>query len=113
MITDSVVTNFSEKGMIRLELEVTMPYEESFPRVKKIIESTLNGVPKILEDPSPEVGIQNFDSHSVQLIVRPFVLPDDFWEVTFEANTAIKKAFSDNNVRVAYSEGVEIGLIGD
>ena len=113
MITDSVVTNFSEKGMIRLELAVTMPYEESFPRVKKIIEDTLNGVPNILENPKPEIGIENFDSHSVQLIVRPYVRPDDFWEVTFSANRAIKKSFSENSVKVAYSEGVEIGQIGD
>lgn len=112
-ITDSVVTNFSEKGMIRLELAVTIPYEESFPRVKKIIEQTLNGVPKILETPKPQIGIENFDSHSVQLIVRPYVLPDDFWEVTFASNKAIKKAFSENQVKVAYSEGVEIGQIGE
>jgi len=112
-ITDSVVTNFSEKGMIRLELEVTMPYEESFPRVKSVIQNSLKGIPKILEEPKPEIGIQNFDSHSVQLIVRPYSLPDDFWEVTFAANMAIKKAFSDNHVKVAYSEGVEIGQIGE
>lgn len=112
-ITDSVVTNFSEKGMIRLELEVTMPYEESFPRVQSIIENTLKDVPKILVEPKPEIGIKDFDSHNVQLIVRPYSLPDDFWEVTFAANKAIKKAFSSNDVKVAYSEGVEIGRIGE
>lgn len=112
-ITDTVVTNFSEKGMIRLELEVTMPYEESFPRVQQIILNSLKNIPKILEEPEPEVGIQNFDTHSIQLIVRPYSLPDDFWEVTFEANKGIKKAFNANNVKVAYSEGVEIGLIGE
>ncbi|MGI9550378.1 MAG: mechanosensitive ion channel family protein, partial [Aurantibacter sp.] len=112
-ITDSVVTNFSEKGVIRLELEVTMPYEESFPRVMRIIEDALKEVPKILSDPKPEIGIQVFDSHNIQVIVRPYCVPDDFWEVTFEANRAIKKAFSDNSVKVAYSEGVEIGLIGE
>jgi len=112
-ITDSVVTNFSEKGVVRLELEVTMPYEESFPRVKTIIEKSLVGIPKILNDPPPEIGIENFDSHNVQLIVRPYSLPDDFWEVTFAANKAIKRAFSENEVKVAYSEGVEIGNIGE
>ena len=112
-ITDSVVTNYSEKGMIRLELEVTMPYEESFPKVREIIFEALTGLPKILESPPIEVGIHNFDSHSVQLIVRPYVLPDDFWEVTFEANRAIKNAFNKNNIKVAYSEGIEIGKIGE
>ncbi|NHF57913.1 mechanosensitive ion channel family protein [Flavobacteriaceae bacterium TP-CH-4] len=113
MITDSVVTNYSERGMIRLELEVTMPYEESFPRVRQIIRTALATVSKILSSPEPEIGILNFDSHSITLIVRPYVLPDDFWEVTFNANTAIKKAFNANNVKIAYSEGVEMGLIGE
>ncbi|MRI02068.1 mechanosensitive ion channel [Kriegella sp. EG-1] len=111
-ITDSVVTNYSEKGMIRLELEVTMPYEESFPRVKEIIQKSLIGIPNILEEPKPEIGITNFDSHNIQLTVRPYALPDDFWEVTFASNKAIKKAFNENDVKVAYSEGVEIGKIG-
>lgn len=112
-ITDSVVTNYSEKGMIRLELEVTMPYEESFPKVEKVILDALKNIPKILKNPVPEIGIQTFDSHSVQLLVRPYVLPDDYWEVTFEANKCIKNAFSNNNVQVAYSEGIALGAIGE
>lgn len=113
MITESVVTNFTEKGMIRLELEVTMPYEESFPKVERILTEALQNVDKILDNPKPEIGIINFDSHNVQLTVRPYVQPDDFWEVTFNANKAIKSAFSSNNIKVAYSEGVEIGAIGE
>lgn len=113
MITESVVTNFTEKGMIRLELEVTMPYEESFPKVERILTEALQNVDKILDSPKPEIGIINFDSHNVQLTVRPYVKPDDFWEVTFNANKAIKSAFSSNNIKVAYSEGVEIGAIGE
>ncbi|MEL6916334.1 MAG: mechanosensitive ion channel family protein [Bacteroidota bacterium] len=112
-ITDSVVTNYSEKGMIRLELEVTMPYEESFPHVQKVIEKALGTIPKVLVHPSPEIGIHMFDSHSIQLLVRPYVVPDDFWEVTFEANKAIKRAFNTENIKVAYSEGIEMGLIGE
>lgn len=113
MVTDSVVTNFSEKGKIRLELAVTMPYDESFPRVKKIIIDALLALPKVLKDPLPDVGIENFDSHSVQLLVRPYVEPKDYWEVTFEAHGAIKAAFHTNDIKVAYSEGVEMGRIGE
>ncbi len=113
MITDSVVTNYSEKGMIRLELEVSMPYDESFPKVKQVIIDALLQLPKIHKDPEPEIGIKDFDSHSIQLLVRPYVSPDDYWEVTFEANKAIKSAFNSNNVKVAYSEGVEMGAIGE
>lgn len=112
-ITDSVVTNYSEKGKIRLELQVTMPYDESFPHVKKIIIEALLELPKVVKDPLPDVGIENFDSHNVQLLVRPYVEPDDYWAVVFESNRAIKRAFSAHNIKVAYSEGVEMGAIGE
>ncbi len=111
-VTDNVITNYSTKGNIRLELNVTMPYEESFPRVRKIILEALKDVPNIVNDPAPEVGIESYDSHNVVLAIRPFINPDDYWDATYDTLGRIKKAFSENNIKVAYSEGVELGPIG-
>ncbi len=112
-ITDGVVTNYSKKGMVRLEINVTMPYAESFPRVKGIIENALSNIDNILNEPKPEIGIENFDSHSIELTIRPFVHPEHFWQVTFDTHEVVKKAFSDNKIQVAYSEGIELGSIGN
>lgn len=111
-ITDDVVTNYSKKGIVRLEISVTMPYAEDFPKVKNIISAAIEPIDKILKDPVPEIGIGNFDSHSVEISVRPYVRPDDFWEVKFKTHENIKKAFHDHSIKVAYSEGVELGSIG-
>ncbi|MBS9766477.1 MAG: mechanosensitive ion channel family protein [Flavobacteriaceae bacterium] len=112
-ITDGVVTNYSKKELVRLEIGVTMPYSESFPKVKKIIEQAIQNVENVVSEPIPEIGIENFDSHSIDVIVRPYTRPENFWQVTFDTHQAIKKAFSENNVQVAYSEGVEMGSIGE
>lgn len=112
-VISGIVTNFSKKGNIRMELNVTMPYAESFPRVKEIILKELNSHPKVLDTPQPEVGIETFDSHNVVLAVRPYVIPDDYWEVYYDTYALIKTAFHKNGIKVAYSEGVEIGEIGD
>ncbi|CAL2090835.1 mechanosensitive ion channel [Tenacibaculum sp. 190524A02b] len=111
-ITDGVVTNFSKKGIVRLEISVTMPYAESFPRVRSIIKTSIKNIDNILEDPVTEIGIENFDSHSIEVAVRPYVHPENFWQVTFDTHEAIKKAFSDHKIQVAYSEGIELGAIG-
>lgn len=111
-ITEGMVTNYSKKGHIRIELTVTMPYDESFPKVREIILEQLRHIPKVLPDPAPEVGIETYDSHNIVLAARPYVLPDDYWEVTFEAYARIKSAFHANKIKVAYSEGVEMGAIG-
>ena len=111
-VTDDIITNFSTKGHIRLELSVTMPYEESFPKVKETIQSALDSYDKILKEPSPIIGIESFDSHNVVLTIRPFIHPDDYWDVTFDLNSKIKEAFHNRGIKVAYSEGVELGIIG-
>jgi len=112
-VTDDVITNFSTKGHIRLELSVTMPYEESFPKVEKTILSALADYPKILETPKPIIGIESFDSHNIIVTVRPYIHPDDYWEVTYALHGRIKEAFHSQGIKVAYSEGVELGTIGE
>ncbi len=111
-ITDDVVTNYSKKGIVRLELNVHIPYEENFPKVKQLILNELNTLSSVLKDPVPEVGIETFDSHNIVLAIRPFVLPNEYWNATFETHEAVKKIFHENQIKVAYSEGVELGVIG-
>lgn len=112
-VIEGVVTNFSQKGNIKLEINISIPYEESFPRVKQIILNTLQKIPLVLKDPELEVGIETFDSHNVLLTIRPSIHPDNYWPITFEIHEKIKQAFHENNVKVAYSEGVELGVIGE
>lgn len=112
-ITDGVVTNFSEKGLVRLELNAHIPYEESFPKTQLLLKEALAETPLILNEPEPEIGIESFDSHYVILAIRPFVRPNDYWEATFEAHRIVKQVFFENQIRVAYSEGIELGKIGN
>lgn len=111
-VTDDTITNFSAKGRIRLELQVTMPYEEDYDKVEGIIRDALKTVPGVLAEPTPLIGIEAYDSHNIVLAVRPYIEPDNYWDVTYAAYAAIKKAYSMYGIKVAYSEGVELGPIG-
>ncbi len=111
-ITDDIVTNYSEKGVIRLEIDLHIPYEEDWHQIKQILLDAINKVPKVLKTPEVEIGIADFDSHSLQVMVRPYVVPDDYWEVIFTAHEALKEALHQNNIKVPYSEGIEYGKFG-
>ena len=112
-VTSGVVTNYSRLGYIRLELTLLMAYEESFPRLRQIILECLHDLDIILNDPEPQVGIESYDTHNIVVAVRPFVKPDDYWQATFAVNERIKAAMSANGIKMAYSEGVELGAIGE
>ena len=112
-VISGVVTNYSQQGHIRLELTLLLGYGESFPRIKQVIRQALTAIPDILQDPEPQIGIESFDTHNIVVAVRPFVKPNDYWSVTFEAHERIKAALSAANISMAYSEGVELGPIGE
>jgi len=111
-VTDNIITNYSTMGNIRLELNVTMPYAENFPKVRKVIYDALKKSQYVIWDSEPLIGIEQYDSHNIVVAVRPYIKPDDFWEAKFEIYSLIKHGFSDNDIRAAYSEGVELGPIG-
>ncbi|MCP9769565.1 mechanosensitive ion channel family protein [Lacihabitans sp. LS3-19] len=112
-VTSNIVTNYSKKGILRLELMINMPYEESFPKVKAIIEKAIEQSVYIKKQYEPLVGIEVFDAHYIQIGVKPYVNPDEYWEAFYEINALLKKAFSENNIQVAYPDTVMIGKIGD
>lgn len=111
-VTDNIITNFSTKGRMRLELEVRMPYSEKFDHVKKVIDAALVDVEQIHHDPAPIIGIASYDDHSICISVRPYIDPDQYWDATYASYAAIKRAFSEAGIQVAYAESVEMGEIG-
>lgn len=110
-IGDTIV-NMSEKDYVRVDLNVYMPYEEDFDNVEQIIKTALKATPKVLKDPTPFVGIEAWESHSILLSVRPHCHIEDYWDVYYESYRNVTKAMAQNNIKVAYSEGVELGKIG-
>lgn len=111
-ITSGVVTNYSRQGYIRLELNILMAYEESFPNLRVVIKEALSELDIIKHEPVPEIGIEAYDTHNIVVAIRPYVDPDDYWEATFAVNEAVKAAMSARGIKMAYSEGVELGAIG-
>lgn len=112
-VTENIITNYSTEGRIRLELSILIGYELSYPKVEKVIREALSTVDSVINDPPPFVGIINYDTHNIEVTIRPYIEPDQYWQATFEVNQAIKKALSDHDIPMAYSEGVELGPIGD
>ncbi len=106
------IVNLSTRKILRVDLEVPMPYAEDFDHVERVIMEALRNTPHVLNDPAPFVGILAYESHSIKLAVRPYAKAEHYWDVHFGALRRIKTALSEHSIAIAYSEGVELGKIG-
>lgn len=99
--TSGIITNLSAKGKLRVDLNVAMPYEEDFEKVRTIISEALSKVRKALDD-DPTIEIERFDANNILLAVRPYATPEDYWDVYFHSYREIKAALSQAGIEVAY-----------
>lgn len=99
--TSGIMTNLSAEGKLRVDLNVAMPYEEDFDKVKRIIAGALDKVAEKLPD-APTIEIEKFDENNVLLAVRPYATAESYWDVYFNSYKEIKKAFGEAGITVAY-----------
>lgn len=99
--TSGIMTNLTANGKLRVDLNVAMPYEEDFDKVKGIIKGALANVSEKLPD-EPTIEIEKFDENNVLLAVRPYATDATYWDVYFNSYKEIKKAFGAAGIDVAY-----------
>lgn len=99
--TSGIMTNLTANGKLRVDLNVAMPYEEDFDKVKGIIKGALDKVTDRLPD-EPTIEIEKFDENNVLLAVRPYATDKTYWDVYFNSYREIKKAFGEAGIEVAY-----------
>lgn len=110
---NDMLKNSEQESTVRLEIFTFLPYNESFPAVKELLVDALLEIPKVLSDPLPFIGIEEYESHSIKLAIKPYCKVEDYEEVYYAVTEKIKSTLSHNNIKVAYSEGVELGPIGE
>lgn len=103
------ITNLSHHEYLRVDLNVLIPYEQDFAEAQKIAIDALKSVPKALDSPAPYVEIESFESHNIKLCARTHSTVEDYWDVFFGANRALKEAFSKAGIKVNYAVGVQAG----
>lgn len=110
-VINGVIVNYSKLGCVRIDIKTNLPYNENFPRFKEKLTKKISGVEGVLHSPPVSVGIESFESNHVVVSVRPFVKPEQYWDVYFRVTENIKTFFHENNVKVAYAEGIEFGEV--
>ena len=61
-------------------------------------------VGRVLADPEPVVAVNELADSSVDFVVRPWVLTDDYWDVRWALTERIKQAFDNRGVGIPFPQ---------
>lgn len=95
-ISNGSLKNYSDTGYRRIDCTIGIAYHEDVKKAREVLMDVMRKHEKVLKDPEPLVGVSELADSSVNLAVRPFVKPEDYWEVYFyvyeEGKAALDKA---------------------
>ena len=101
-IREDRIVNYSALNVSRVDLTVSISYEDDISRARQILEDVLLADERVLKDPAPLIGVQSLDNSGVAIYARPFVEFKDFWTVQPELREQIKRRFEDEGIGMPY-----------
>jgi small conductance mechanosensitive channel len=102
------IINYTAEGKMRVDTTVGVSYDSDLQKTKDALLAMLVVNPKVLKDPAPSVNVSELADSSVNLAVRPFCKPEDYWDVYFATIEGTKKALDSAGIEIPYPHEVQI-----
>lgn len=105
-LTSNNIVNYTHQEKRRIDFSYIVSYDSDIDLVKKILSDIFEEEKRILKEPKPIIGIYSIENNTVNIVARPWVKTDDYWEVYFDIMERVKKQFDLNKIEVPFLMGV-------
>jgi len=102
LIYAATITNYTAEGTRRIEMTVSISYEDSVTDAKTLFTEILRADKRVLAKPAPEILINELSSNSVSMIVRAWVATPDVASARSDLLERIKSSLGDGGFKTPY-----------
>ncbi|AUT02981.1 mechanosensitive ion channel protein MscS [Nostoc sp. CENA543] len=89
------IENFSANPYRRVDLKAQIHHSVDHNEAIRLLKQRISQIPHVLNNPAPDVEILDFNLAGTVLAVRPYCHNQDYWQVYFDTNKAIKETFGE------------------
>lgn len=103
-ISASVISNYTEKKLRRLDLEFSISYESDFDKAQHLIRQTINESEIALKEPEPPVRMGRQDDSAIIIFTYVWVDSSNYWELRYTLLENVKKQFDANGISIPFPQ---------
>ncbi len=103
-LSNGNIKNYTEEGQLRVDLTIGIGYESDIKKAKEILEKVMLADAKVLRNPAPSVNVSGLGDSSVDLAVRPWATPENYWDVYFNTLEKCKVALDEANINIPFPQ---------
>lgn len=100
-VSGGKVTNLSAEGLRRVDFEFNVEYGTNTDGVMALLEKVARDNSKVVEDPNISTLIGGYNEKGIAVYLRAWCKSEDYWDVYFSINKAVKDAFEHYEVSFA------------
>jgi len=103
-VTGGNIKNYTANKTRRLDMIIGISYGDDIAKARQVITSVLLGDGRVIRDPAPTVAVLGLGDSSVNIAVRPWVKPTDYWACHFDLHEKIKSALEANGITIPFPQ---------
>ncbi len=99
-----VIKNITGFDTRRIDMVFGIGYSSSIPKAIEILMGIMKADERVLTEPAPMVAVAELADSSVNLVTRPWVKREDYWDVKFDINRKAKEAFDEAGIEIPFPQ---------
>lgn len=103
-MSSNVIVNYNRLNTRRVEWIIGVEYGTDLNKVQDIVHTIILSDSRILSEPEPTIALHALDSSSVNVVIRAWVLNDDYWNVYFDMNKSIYNEFNQQGISFPFPQ---------
>ena len=108
ILSNGNIINYTEEGLLRVDLIIGVDYGTDIKQARNVLLEVMQNNENILKDPAPSVNVTELADSSINLVVRPWVTPENYWNVYFNTLEKSKEALDAAGIQIPYPHQVRI-----
>ncbi len=98
------IVNLTAEPHVRVDTTVGISYDADMKQARDVLLDAVSKIPGVLTEPAPVVRVVELADSSVNLVVRPYCTPADYWDVYFETVETTKNALDTAGIAIPYPQ---------
>ena len=103
-IWGDVIRNVTAQKTRRVDLVFGISYSDDIPQAEKILQEVVDAHDTVLDEPAPMIRVHELGDSSVNIIVRPWVKTEDYWETYWSMTRAVKLRFDEEGISIPFPQ---------
>ena len=103
-ITTSVIVNYSQENLRRVDCVFGISYDSDIAKAKDVLLAVANSCPNVMKEPPPVCGVSDHGESAIVLDLKVWCETSVYYDVKYYLEEQVKLSFDEANITIPYPQ---------